>query len=131
MNPFRTHDTGRVLVRWLRLALLALLVLGLSPLPELTPGFAPSAIQTVEAKKSKKGRPKAEPAPNAAKPSTTCQFTKSGAVWTLKSDCTTGTTILLPAGVTLNGAGKTFTMKGPAAGFARRVQLTRFGQGIP
>jgi hypothetical protein len=113
------------------LALLVLLVVGLSPLPELATGFGSGTIQTVEARNKHKKKTSARARTEAAKPGSKCQFTKSGSLWTLKSDCTTGETILIPAGVTLNGAGKTITMRGPVADFARRVQVTGFGQGVP
>ena len=47
---------------------------------------------------------------------TTCTFTTVGSTATLDADCTTDATILVPNGVTLDGAGYTITAGDPAAG---------------
>jgi Right handed beta helix region len=44
-----------------------------------------------------------------------CAFSTSGAVMTLLADCTTDTSILVPAGYTLDGAGHTITAVDPPA----------------
>lgn len=45
-----------------------------------------------------------------------CTFTTSGGVMTLDADCTTDGTILVPQGMTLDGAGHTITAVDPAGG---------------
>ena len=45
-----------------------------------------------------------------------CSFTTSGTTMTLDADCTTDTTILVPHGFTLNGAGHTITAIDPSGG---------------
>ncbi len=47
---------------------------------------------------------------------TTCTFTTVGTTMTLDADCTTDTTILVPAGFTLDGDGNTITAVDPVAG---------------
>ncbi len=47
---------------------------------------------------------------------TACTFTVSGTTMTLDGDCTTDTTILVPDGFTLNGAGHTITAIDPSLG---------------
>jgi len=47
---------------------------------------------------------------------TTCTFTTAGNTMTLDSDCTTDTTILIPDGFTLDGAGYTITALDPSGG---------------
>jgi hypothetical protein len=45
-----------------------------------------------------------------------CAFSTSNSTWTLNSDCTTSTTIVVPNGVTLNGNGHTITAVDPTPG---------------
>jgi hypothetical protein len=45
-----------------------------------------------------------------------CAFTTSGKTMTLNADCTTSTSIIVPNGVTLNGAGHTITAVDPPSG---------------
>ncbi|MDO8628309.1 MAG: right-handed parallel beta-helix repeat-containing protein [Nanoarchaeota archaeon] len=51
-----------------------------------------------------------------ASATTTCTFTTSGTTMTLDSDCTTDSTIFIPDGMTLDGAGHTITAVDPVAG---------------
>jgi hypothetical protein len=55
-------------------------------------------------------------AATSAAAATTCTFTTVDTTWTLDANCTTDTTILIPGGFTLDGAGKTITANDPAGG---------------
>lgn len=50
------------------------------------------------------------------KAATTCVFTASGTTWTLNADCTTDTSIIIPNGFTIDGAGHTITAVDPVSG---------------
>lgn len=55
-------------------------------------------------------------APTTSAAASTCAFTRSGTTMTLKADCTTTSTIYVPNGFTLEGAGHTITAVDPAGG---------------
>lgn len=52
----------------------------------------------------------------AARAASTCTFSNSGSTMTLDADCTTDTSIVVPDGFTLDGAGHTITAVDPAGG---------------
>ena len=47
----------------------------------------------------------------AARPTDQCQFTKTATLWIMQADCPSYETIDIPAGVTLDGDGKTMTLQ--------------------
>ena len=53
---------------------------------------------------------------NAARAASTCTFSNSGSTMTLDADCTTDTSIVVPNGFTLDGAGHTITAVDPVGG---------------
>ena len=53
---------------------------------------------------------------NVARAATTCTFTTSGSTMTLDADCTTDSTITIPDGFTLDGAGHMITAVDPPSG---------------
>lgn len=52
----------------------------------------------------------------AADAATTCTFDRSGATWRLTADCTTDATLVIPDGITLDGAHQTITAIDPIGG---------------
>jgi len=52
----------------------------------------------------------------AADAATTCTFERSGTTWRLTADCTTDSTLVIPDGITLDGASQTVTAIDPAGG---------------
>jgi hypothetical protein len=52
----------------------------------------------------------------AADAATTCAFDRSGTTWRLTADCTTDSTLVIPDGVTFDGANQTITAIDPAGG---------------
>lgn len=58
---------------------------------------------------------------------TTCTFTTAGTTKTLDADCTTDATLLVPDGVTLDGAGNTITAVDPPSGHFLGAVVAKFG----
>lgn len=58
---------------------------------------------------------------------TTCTFTAAGTTMTLDADCQTDTTILVPDGMTLDGAGHTITALDPAGGHFKAAVVRNGG----
>lgn len=60
-------------------------------------------------------------------PGSNCDFSVVGTTWTLQNDCTTSNTIVIPAGVTIEGNGRLITAVDPAGGHFLGAVLYSFG----
>lgn len=108
--------------------LVALVLAAPLPAPFLAVPTTPLAAMAAEkgGDQAASGRGGERAADRGAK-TAACRFAKDGDRWTLTADCVSKKTIELPAGVRLDGKGRTISLAGPRGGFDGGALVARGG----